>query len=81
MKRTQPGFFTMDFIRGVSEITDLQVAKTKCLDRIDQMPTAKPENSQKAKAMVLNSKSVRQLILGLANFVLAHEDDKLKVIH
>lgn len=76
----EPGFFNMDFINMISTKSNLQVAKGLCLDKIDEMPNARPDNIRKAKAMVINANTLKQLLLGLGNFVLAHESPKNRVI-
>ena len=76
----EPGFFTMDFVTEISTKSNLMIAKGMCFDKIAEKPDAKPENIAKAKAMVSSANSLRQLVLGLGNFVLAHESSKLKVM-
>ncbi len=76
----QPGFFTMDFVNEIASKSNLAIAKSMCYDKIDEQPNAFPENIMKARNMVMQANSIRQLVIGLGNFVLAHESPKLKVI-
>lgn len=76
----QPGFFTMDFVNEVATKSNLVIAQGMCLDKINGQPDARPENISKARDMVRSANSMRQLLLGLSNFVLAHESPKMRVI-
>lgn len=66
------GMFTMDFINQVSKMKDLAAAKAEVIKAIDDSK-ANDANKQKGVRLVHNSRSVNQLIMGMANFSLSHQ--------
>lgn len=74
------GFFNMDFINQVAVMTDLNEAKKACADEVKKTEGARPENTRKAYAMISNASTIRSLLIGLGNFLLAHEDPANKAI-
>lgn len=74
------GFFTMDTVHEVMKQKTLGEAQAIAYKAIEDMPSAKPENKAKAKAMVDRAKTVNQLGMALTNFLLAHPSEGLKCI-
>lgn len=66
------GMFTMDFINEISKMRDLAAAKAAVIKAINDSK-ANDTNKQKGVRLVHNSRSVNQLIMGMANFSLSHQ--------
>lgn len=78
MKRDNgQGMFTMDFITEVSNMGDLGAAKAAVIKAIDAS-NANDDNKQKGVRLVHNSRSVKQLVIGMANFSLSHQGLSVK---
>lgn len=71
------GMFTMDFITEVSKMGDLAAARSAVIKAIDESK-ATDTNKQKGVRLVHNSRSVNQLIMGMANFSLSHQGLSVK---
>lgn len=73
MKRDNgQGMFTMPIITAISTLTTLEEAKEAARIAIDGA-TATDQNKAKATAMVNQSHTIKNLVLGMANFSLAHQ--------
>lgn len=72
------GIFSMPLITSVSKTRDLTLAKNIVLAAIDADEHALPASKEKAKAMVLGSRTVDRLAIGMMDFSLSHQG--LKVI-
>jgi hypothetical protein len=71
------GIFTMDTITTVSKTRDLSLAKGIANAKIDASTTALPKNIEKARALVLNARSVSKLAIDMSNFSLSHQGMKV----
>jgi hypothetical protein len=71
------GFFTIEDTRHI-ENASIQEAKSYALERIQAQPNARPNNVAKATEMVNRATSIKALMLGMANFILAHPSENLK---
>jgi hypothetical protein len=84
MSKADPGFFTMKDAAEVLRKQDLSTAKSYLHDRIkdfvDAHPGTKPENLKKADQMIGRADSIKKLSMAVANFVLAHPSEGLKVV-
>jgi len=80
----ETGFFTMPDAAAVLKHKDLAAAKTYLQDRIkafvDAHPGTKKENIIKADQMIGRANSIDKLSVSVANFILAHSSEGLKVI-
>jgi hypothetical protein len=65
------GMFSMEFITEVSTMKDLVAAKAKVQQHIDESKATDP-NKQAATMMVYNSRALKNLVIGMSNFSLAH---------
>ncbi len=65
------GIFDMAFIMSIDKM-ELEEAKLKCHDCIDAS-FATFKNKEKARSAILNSYSMKSLLLCTANFNLAHQ--------
>jgi len=75
------GFFTMDVIRKVCNEKDLMKAKVIATEAVTNYPHhAQNENIVKANKMIDKAKTVKDLGISLANFMLAHPSENLKSI-
>jgi len=74
------GFFTMDAVTAVCNETDLSAAKQIATACITKQCYATPENIAKAHQMVQRAKTIKNLGLGMTNFLLAHPSENLKII-
>jgi hypothetical protein len=72
MVRTEQGMFEMSFICSVQSMT-LSLARTTCLERIDACSDASLENRMKARSAVEACTSIKNLMILLTNFNLAHQ--------
>ncbi len=73
MKRDNgQGMFTMDFINEVSKMTDLDAARARAHYVIDASK-ATDNNKRAARAMVCTSRTLKNLLIGMANFSLSHQ--------
>lgn len=73
MKRDNgQGMFTMEFINEVSKMGDLARAKAAVIKAIDESG-ANDDNKRKGVRLVHNSRTIKQLVIGMANFSLAHQ--------
>ena len=64
------GIFTMEFIKSVEDL-DLIDAKAKAYSLIHSS-TANVVNRQKATKMLNDSRTMKNLLLGMSNFMLSH---------
>lgn len=74
--KMNPGFFSIEDTRKVESLP-LPEAKAYALERIKAQTGARPHNITKASDMVNRATSVKSLMLGMANFVLAHPSEGL----
>ena len=78
------GFFTMQDVTAVLGEADVASAKRQALTRVTDFAAAHPhvrlENITKASAAINRARTKEQLAMTLANFVLAHPSEGLKVI-
>lgn len=70
--------FTMDDCNAIQKM-ELEEAKI-FLRSIVQESTANSNNTAKARSMIDRAFSVRKLMLGVSNFIMAHPSERLKVI-
>ena len=79
----EAGFFTMADVTTVSGLTLVQ-GKQHAYGRLDAFQAAHPgvhsTNLAKARAAIDRATTVNKLALTLANFVLAHPSEGLKVL-
>ncbi len=84
MSKGDTGFFVMKDASEVLKYKDLASAKTYLQDKIkafvDAHPGTKKENILKADQMIGRANSLDKLSMSVANFVLAHSSEGLKVI-
>jgi len=84
MGKGDTGFFEMKDAAEVLKQPDLAAAKSYLHDKIKAFvaahPGTKPENIKKADQMIGRADSVKKLSMSVANFVLAHSSEGLKVI-
>lgn len=73
------GMFNMDNVKAVEKMTDINKAKQFVID-IAKNSGAKKENIEKAVKMVNKARYVKDLMFGMTNFMLSHEDPNNKVI-
>lgn len=73
------GMFNMDNVKAVEKITDINKAKQFVID-ITKNSGAKKENIEKAVKMINKARHVKDLMFGMINFMLSHEDPNNKVI-
>lgn len=71
MKTSDCSFFTMEFISEISNLTDLNEAKTKVSNKVKEFSSAQSENVKKAMNLINNSTTVRHLVIGMSNFMLS----------
>ena len=80
----QTGFFEMKDAAQVLHYKDLSEAKAYLKQRVDEFIAAHPntekKNIIKAEKMINIAMSVQQLSFSVANFVMAHPSENLKVI-
>jgi hypothetical protein len=76
------GFFTMDVIRAVCNERDIIAAKKIATDAVENYDShkAQKQNVVKAMNMIEKAKTVKDLGISLANFMLAHPSENLKSI-
>lgn len=71
----------MDVIRAVCEQRDVEVAKQLAKEAVENHPhNAQKENVYKANKMIDKAKTIKDLGISLANFMLAHPSENLKSI-
>lgn len=75
--KIKSGFFTVDHLNAMDKAPSHQDAKSIAHAAIESQPNAHPENKAKAKMMVDGSKSKKHLMIGAANFMLAHPSEDL----
>ena len=73
------GMFTMEDVTAVTNMRDLEGAKNFARGIINEA-SATNKNVEKARRMVLTSRTIPNLAIAMSNFILAHSDGKLKVI-
>lgn len=71
--------FSMSDVNAVAEMRDLAAAKRYAIDLIEKS-TANAKNKAQISAVVLSSKDIVNLSLSMANHILAHPSENLKVI-
>lgn len=71
--------FSMNDVNAVAEMRDLAAAKRYAIDLIEKS-TANAKNKAQISAVVLSSKDIVNLSLSMANHILAHPSENLKVI-
>lgn len=74
----QTGFFTMDFIKQISVNHTIEMAKIKA-SHLVKISSGRPENKAKALKMIESSNTTDRLLIGMANFMLAHPSEGKKV--
>ena len=74
------GFFTMETVKAVLTMNDLEEAKQFALCAVKQSEAARSTNVDKALAMINKAKTVRDLGINITNFMLAHPSENLKTI-
>ena len=79
-KYKSTGFFTADHLRQMNNAVNHAKAKEIAHEAIRAQPDAHPINTKKAQLMVDGSKNKQHLLIGSANFMLAHPSEGLKVI-
>ena len=84
MSKQDPGFFTMKDATEVLKQPNLESAKTFLLDTVKTYVEAHPhthkDNIAKAEQAIARSISIEKLSFTVANFVLAHTSNGLRVI-
>lgn len=70
------GIFEMQLIRDLEKITNLELAKQRALEAVDNSH-ATDKNKVAATAMISKSRSVKSLLFGMTNFSLSHQGLKL----
>ena len=80
MQKVAGGFFNMDTVNSIMRINDLVKAKEYAHSKVNANPYAKPCNISKAKYMIEHSTTVEGLARGVANFMLAHPSENLKIL-
>lgn len=74
------GFFTMETVRAVLSMTDLEQAKQFVFSVVKESDTAQAKSIDKAHAMINKAKNIRDLGMNITNFILAHPSENLKTI-
>lgn len=75
--KIKSGFFTVDHLNAMDKAQSHADAKSIAHAAIDSQEGAHPTNVAKAKNMVNGSKSIKHLMIGAANFMLAHPSEGL----
>lgn len=70
--------FTMEDVRSIEKIA-LSTAKLTVIAIIDKS-SANRKNKSLAKIMVVKSRSITNLMMGMTGYILAHPTENLKVI-
>ncbi len=71
-KKIGEGIFTIDFINKILDMKSLEDAKNAALDKVENSD-AKEVNKNKARTLVNNAKSIRDLSIAMSNFSLKHQ--------
>lgn len=84
MANISSGFFEMCDVNQIFQINTLADAKSFARHKVDDYISAHPGvkniNVRKVEAMIAKSTTKIQLASGIADFVLAHPSENLKVI-
>ena len=71
---TRTGTFTMDIVHAILSCCTVEEAKAAALKWIeDHVDGVRPENIQKAKKLIKDSTTVKNLSIGMSNFILAFQ--------
>lgn len=74
------GFFTMDTVKAVMEMKDLEEAKRYAFNVVKESEAARCSNVDKANTMINKAKSITDLGISITNFMLAHPSENLKTL-
>lgn len=74
------GFFTMETVKAVLAMNDLEEAKQFAFSVIQESATARSKSVDKANTMINKAKNIRELGMNITNFILAHPSENLKTI-
>ena len=77
--KIEPGTFNIDHVRAVSDMKDHGAAK-EYAHKVLSESSANPKNKTNIARMINSSKSSAHLAQGMANHVLAHPSEGLKVV-
>jgi hypothetical protein len=71
------GFFTVDTLKQMEVASDLSAAKEIAYAAVSAQPKARLTNTTKARAVIQQAGSIKQLMISCANFLLAHPSEGL----
>ena len=73
------GFFTVEILKEIETADDLTAAKQRAVNAVNDQPNARAKNTKKALSVITKARSKNELLISLANFMLAHPSEGLSM--
>lgn len=77
-KKIEKGFFSIETLNEMDKLA-LEEARAIAMEAVNAQPEARPKNIKKAKEAIVKAKSKKELMINVANFMLAHPSESLSM--